>query len=72
LLNTWKKLESEHRQFHSFGETVLNALKEENYAKAENAYQQAKELSGVLIQDLRNVLSIVNELDKSQKNVFET
>jgi methyl-accepting chemotaxis protein len=72
IIDAWKKLEPEHRKFHSFGEVVLNALKEENYAKAEDAYRQAKELSGVLINYLKNVLSIVDELDKNHKNVFES
>jgi methyl-accepting chemotaxis protein len=71
IAEIWKKLEPIHRQFHGYGDIVLNALKEKNYDKAENAYKEAKELSLVLIQNLRNLLSIVDELDKNKEHVFE-
>jgi uncharacterized phage infection (PIP) family protein YhgE len=72
IINEWKELEPKHRQFHGYGEVVLNALKEENYTKADEAYRQAKDLSVVLINALRNLLNITDELDKKHINVFES
>jgi hypothetical protein len=71
IVDAWKKLESEHRQFHSYGQSALDALAKQDYSQAEQVYQKAKALSNELLADLKNIIHIVDELDKNHENVFE-
>lgn len=54
----WDGLGNKHKRFHKFGGEVISALKEKNYAKAEQIYYSAENYSRELISDLENILQL--------------
>lgn len=55
VMKLWKELGDKHRKFHSYGKQALDALFDEDYARAENIYQEANQYSKTLIQDLETI-----------------
>ncbi|MCI9174364.1 MAG: hypothetical protein HFH49_05355 [Lachnospiraceae bacterium] len=54
----WDGLAEKHQKFHGFGSDVINALFEEDYAKAEQVCRAAEEYSRELIADMEKMLRI--------------
>lgn len=54
----WNALGDKHKRFHSYGGEVMDALKNENYSKASQIYEEAEEYSKGLIADLNIILQI--------------
>lgn len=52
----WDALGGKHQRFHKFGGEVISALKQEDYAKAEQIYYSAEVYSRELIADLENII----------------
>lgn len=63
----WKGLADKHKQFHGYGSQVIKAIFDEDYAKAEELFEQASEHSEKLIADLNHMLEIVEDLTKKQQ-----
>ena len=57
----WEQLGPKHEKFHGYGSQVIKALFEEDYQKAEQLYQEAKEYSRGLIADMEKILQIAEE-----------
>lgn len=55
----WKGLEEKHKKFHAYGSQIINALFAEDYDKAGNLYNEAKEHSAVLIKDLESIKELL-------------
>ncbi len=53
----WNKIGEKHRRLHSLGKNAVDAMKAENYSKAEREYGEAEALSRELISDFRGVLN---------------
>ena len=52
----WDALGGKHQRFHKFGGEVISALKQEDYAKAEQIYYSAEVYSRELIADLEKII----------------
>lgn len=56
ILPIWNALGDKHKRFHSYGGEVMDALRNENYSRAEQIYLEAEEYSKGLINDLKKIL----------------
>ena len=54
----WAELGPKHEKFHGYGSQVIQALFQEDYQKAEQLYQEAKDYSRGLIADMEKILQI--------------
>ncbi len=61
ILPIWTGLNVKHKRFHKFGEEALEALRAENFQKAEQIYREAEKYSNGLIGDLNRLLEIARE-----------
>ena len=52
----WKGLGDKHRRLHSYGKNVMDAIKNQNYTKAEHEFTEAKKLSEELTNDFNQIL----------------
>ena len=59
VLPIWIALGSKHKRFHRFGAEVIEALRQEDYSKAEQICQEAKIFSKGLISDMERILQIM-------------
>ncbi|MCI9124604.1 MAG: hypothetical protein HFH35_11085 [Eubacterium sp.] len=58
IVPIWESLGKKHERFHKFGGEAIAALKQENYGKAQQIYNQAELYSRELIADLEKIISI--------------
>lgn len=70
VLSLWNNIEAKHTELHQTGRAVIDAMKAENTAKAEEAYRSAEQISSRLIHDFEMISDEVNNLSKEQINVF--
>lgn len=61
ILPIWNALGDKHKRFHSYGGEVMDALRNENYSKAEQIYSEAEEYSKGLINDLQKILQVYKQ-----------
>lgn len=59
----WDGLGKKHERFHKFGGEAIQALKQQDYSKAEAVYNQAELYSRELIADLEKIRQIAQEQD---------
>lgn len=55
MMQLWKELGEKHKEFHSYGKQVIDALFNGDYSKAESIYREAEQFSKVLIADLEQI-----------------
>lgn len=60
----WMPLEEKHKKFHSYGKEVIDALRRQDYSKAESLYKEAENYSVGLINDLKEMKNIAENKDK--------
>lgn len=63
IAEVWAGLGEKHRRFHGFGKSTIDAIKSQNYTKAEHEFAEAKKLSEELLGDFGKIL---NELKVSE------
>ncbi len=56
----WDALGDKHRKFHGFGQEAIQALFDEDYAKAQQVCQEAREYSRELLMDMEQMLQILS------------
>lgn len=61
ILPIWNGLGDKHKHFHSYGGDVMEALRNENYSKAQEIYLEAEEYSKELLTDLKKILQIAKK-----------
>lgn len=71
IAEIWKKLEQKHKNYHEFGITIINLIKENNIKMAKDKYEQSKKLSEDLISDFKEIIKITEDLEIKKINVFE-
>ena len=54
----WDELGSKHQKFHQFGGAVMDALKNDDYVKAESIYREAENYSKELIKDMESIIQL--------------
>ena len=57
VLPIWEGLEAKHRKFHTYGQSVINALNRADYMEASRIYVEAENYSRDLISDMENILT---------------
>ena len=55
VLPLWRALGEKHKRFHQFGAEVIQAIHNEQYARAEQIYREAEAYSGGLLEDLQKI-----------------
>lgn len=66
----WNGLAEKHRRFHGYGKNVITAVKNQDYAKAENEYRSAVKLSEELIGDFKKIIDNAEALEREHLKVF--
>lgn len=54
----WDALGPKHQKFHQYGGAVTDAIKNEDYAKAESIYREAENYSKELIKDMESIIQL--------------
>lgn len=67
----WQSVEGIHQKFHSIGDKVIAAVKNNNQEEAQKQYKEAEELSKKLIATLDSVSSTVKQLTSNGVKVFK-
>ncbi len=58
VLPVWKELESKHRKFHTYGQSAITAINNQEYGKAQQIYNEAAAYSNELIADLKKIIAL--------------
>ncbi|MDE7479224.1 MAG: CZB domain-containing protein, partial [Lachnospiraceae bacterium] len=58
VLPIWKELGNKHKKFHTYGQIVINAVNNQEYAKAMQVYNEAANYSNELIADMEKIISL--------------
>lgn len=56
----WEALGEKHRRFHGFGKEAIQALFDEEYGKAEQICQEARDYSRELLTDMEQIIQFLN------------
>lgn len=67
----WRGLGDKHRTFHGYGKSVMQAIKQGDYTRAEKEYRRVEELSKELIGDFNKIIDLTKALDQQRLAVFE-
>ncbi len=57
----WDPIGEKHKKFHEYGSSVVNALTREDYAAAEQIYQEAEAYSKELLSDLEQMKQLAEQ-----------
>lgn len=69
IMEEWEEIGRVHHEFHSFGDKVIGAVKENDRLTAQKYYNEAEVLSKRMLSLLENVNNKVNELNTSGKHL---
>ncbi len=58
VLPIWEELGNKHRKFHTYGQTVINAINNQEYGKAMHVYREALNYSEELIADMEKIIQL--------------
>lgn len=61
ILPIWNALGDKHKRFHAYGGDVMEALRNENYSRAQEIYSEAEDYSKELLADLKEILKIAQQ-----------
>ena len=67
----WNGLGEKHRRFHSYGQSVIDAINQGDYGSAEREVMEAEKLSGELIEDFSRIIEKTKSLDANKQAVFQ-
>ena len=67
----WNGLGEKHRRFHSYGQSVIDAINQGDYDSAEREVMEAEKLSGELIDDFNEIIEKTKKLDANKQAVFQ-
>ena len=71
ILNVWKGIRDQHKEFHANGEKAIAALKNGNTDTARDFLKRSEEISKKLLRDFEEMVAIAERLDKEQIRIFE-
>lgn len=66
----WNGLAEKHRRFHGYGKNVIVAIKNQDYARADNEYRSAVKFSEELISDFKKIVENAEALEREHLKVF--
>jgi methyl-accepting chemotaxis protein len=70
IKNEWEAIDSIHHNFHSMGDKVIAAVKENDETKAKKLYFEARDLSDQMISLLNQIDYKITELNKINSSIF--
>ena len=70
LVENWKELEGVHTKCHAIGKSIIEEIKAQNYAKAEELVQEGLATSEKLNSILDTMISSINEMTQKGEAVF--
>ncbi|MDE7326998.1 MAG: CZB domain-containing protein [Lachnospiraceae bacterium] len=71
ITDIWGGLGEKHRMFHSLGKSVMSAIRQGDFEKAEKEYQHAAELSKELISEFNKIIGQAKILEQNNIAIFE-
>jgi len=70
ITGVWNGLAEKHRRFHSHGKSAIEAIRRQDYGKADAEYKEAVKLSTELIDDFKRIIDAAKILESGNKSVF--
>ncbi len=70
IRKVWDDIGEKHKQLHSYGTKVKNAVTAGNVDQAQVMFNEAEKLSQVLIKDFNEMIDIAEEIAQEGKSVF--
>lgn len=58
VLPIWEELGNKHQKFHTYGQSVINAISSREYGKARQIYNEAANYSKELITDMEKIIEL--------------
>jgi len=58
VLPIWEELGNKHKKFHTYGQSVINAIRHQEYGQARQIYNEAAEYSRELISDMEKIIEL--------------
>lgn len=58
VLPIWEELGSKHRKFHTYGESVIDAVRSREFGRARQIYNEAASYSNELISDMKKIIEL--------------
>lgn len=58
VLPIWEGLGNKHNKFHTYGQTIINAINNQEYEKAMHVYREAHNYSEELISDMEKIIQL--------------
>lgn len=71
IVAIWGSMEAPHARLHIIAEEVERAIQREDYNELDAWYQEAEQLSHVLIDKFQEMIRLSQEYDKRGQNAFE-
>lgn len=70
IVTIWNDIAAKHSKFHGCGDDVISAMRNNDFVKAEDIYNQAQAISDELIADFEKLLQNTQELTDKDISVF--
>lgn len=70
ILEDWKKIASLHKDFHHYGDSVMEAIWQKKTERAEKLLQEAKEISEKVVGLLNKICEEIEDCDKKKIKIF--
>ena len=70
ITSIWNGLADKHRRFHGHGKSAIEAIKRQDYGKADVEYKEAAKLSTELIGDFNRIIDAAKTLESGNRSVF--
>lgn len=58
VLPIWEELGTKHQKFHTYGQTVIDAINNQEYGRARQVYNEAANYSKELIADMQKIIDL--------------
>lgn len=71
ILDVWKDIREQHKQFHANGDKAIAALKGKNTEEARNYLKQSMEISDKLLKDFEEMVTVAKRLEQEEIRIFE-
>lgn len=67
----WNRIDVIHQQLHKQGHEVVEQLEQKKYQQAEHGLEEILEISTRIIEQLKEIQQLIQQLDKQGERVFE-
>ncbi|SNV74355.1 methyl-accepting chemotaxis protein [Clostridium cochlearium] len=71
ILDEWKNIDGIHKKFHTLGDKVLEAVKEENQHEAKEYYDYAEKISKEIFNSMDKIISEVKKQTEKGVQLFQ-